>query len=217
MPLEAPVTTARRSLTRAPAGPRARPSRAPCASAAPPGRSRRPRRAGVSPGPCARRSRAPLPTTRARPAPRRRTSSSPDPPRAGPRPARVRAPSSPHGRRPGGRPAPSSRTAGLTTAARSGPLLVAPPRELAPDRLRPAPHLHDLHPAGPRVARHELAVDALPVEQRERPAHRLGRRGMAELVGHPDPPVPVVLRIRLRVDLHEQGRRLDVAALVEDA
>ena len=52
------------------------------------------------------------------------------------------------------------------------------------------------------------------VEQPERPVH--GRRGggVAELVGDEDPPVPVVVRVGLRVDLHEQRRRVDVAGLL---
>ena len=45
----------------------------------------------------------------------------------------------------------------------------------------------------------------------------VGRRrgGVAELVGDQDPPVPVVVRVRLRVDLHDQRRGVDVARLVD--
>ena len=40
---------------------------------------------------------------------------------------------------------------------------------------------------------------------------------MPEVVRHLEPPVPVVLRVRRGVDLHQDGGRLDVALLVEDA
>jgi hypothetical protein len=46
--------------------------------------------------------------------------------------------------------------------------------------------------------------------------HGLGRRGVAELVRDVEPPVPLALRVRLRVRLNDERRRLDVALLVED-
>ncbi len=46
--------------------------------------------------------------------------------------------------------------------------------------------------------------------------HRRRRRGVPELVGAPDSPVPVVLRVALRVALGKNHRRLHVALLVGD-
>src|SRR5918994_2932703 len=104
-----------------------------------------------------------------------------------------------------------------TLATPSARLLRAPARELLAHRLRAAPHLNDLHAARTGLAERELALDSLAVQQSERAADRLRRSRMTELVRAADPPVPVVLRVRHGVDLHEQRRSVDVAVLVCDA
>jgi diguanylate cyclase (GGDEF)-like protein len=86
--------------------------------------------------------------------------------------------------------------------------------ELASHRLRAAPHLHDLGPALVHVADDELTADALIIEELERPLHRLSGGRVTEAVGDVDPPVPVGLRVGLRVDLGHQHRGVDVLALV---
>ena len=108
--------------------------------------------------------------------------------------ARARPPgaASPRARRPPAARRPSSRTAGPAMTAAT-PFYCARMRaELLAHRLRATPHLHDLDAAAAHAAHLELAVDARVVEQ---PACRapLGRRGVAEAVGHDQPPVPVVL------------------------
>src|SRR3954466_11919875 len=126
------------------------------------------------------------------------TSSSPPPPRPprpppGPRPPPARA------RRPAARPAASSRTGGPGTGAQRAPpgsLLGAAPGELLAHRLGAAPHLDHLNAPGPHLAQHQLALDALGVEQGERAVHRLGSRRVAEAVRGADSPVPLVLRVR---------------------
>ena len=55
------------------------------------------------------------------------------------------------------------------------------------------------------------------VEQGQRSVHRLRGGGVAERVGGAQAPVPVVLGVGHGVDLDEQGGRLHVAVLVEDA
>src|SRR5215207_408350 len=67
--------------------------------------------------------------------------------------------------------------------------------ELLTRRLGTAPHLHDLHAPGARLAQRELARDSLVVEQPKGAAHRLGRRGVSEGVSRAQAPVPVVLRV----------------------
>ncbi len=88
--------------------------------------------------------------------------------------------------------------------------------ELLPDGLGPAPHLRHLDAARARLAHRQLADDPLLVEQLERAAHALGRGGVPELVRHQEAPMPIVVRVRLRVDLNQDRGRLDVALLVED-
>ena len=70
--------------------------------------------------------------------------------------------------------------------------------------------------AGARLTDGELALDALVVQECERPPHGLGGGRVAEAMGHAQPPVPVVLRVRHGVDLNEQRGGLDIAPLVED-
>ena len=114
---------------------------------------------------------------------------------------------------------PNSRS-GQSSATRAravASLLRAAARELLPHRLGAAPHLDHLDAAGASLAQRELALDPLVVQEPERAAHGLGGRGVAELVRGADAPVPVVLRVRHGVDLHEQRRRFDVAVLVGDA
>ena len=81
----------------------------------------------------------------------------------------------PRARRRAARPRPSSRTAGpgRCSATRATRYWRAAEAELLAHRLRPAPHLRDLHPPGARLAHHQLALDALVVEQRQRAAHGL--------------------------------------------
>src|SRR5688500_1090721 len=89
---------------------------------------------------------------------------------------------------PAARRAPCSlepnRRSGQSSATRAmpGDLLRAAAVELLAHRLRPAPHLHDLDPARARLAQHELALDALVVEERERSAHGLRCGCVPELV-----------------------------------
>ena len=61
----------------------------------------------------------------------------------------------------------------------------------------------------PERASRSASSPSIPsrVEQRERAAHGLGRRGVAEGVRGAQAPVPVVLRVRHGVDLHEQAWR----------
>jgi hypothetical protein len=68
----------------------------------------------------------------------------------------------------------------------------------------------------PHVADGQLAVEPGVVEQLQRAVD--GRRGgaMAEAMRDVDAPVPVVVAMGLRVDRHQQRRRLDVALLIED-
>src|SRR4051794_33966566 len=76
--------------------------------------------------------------------------------------------------------------------------------------------MDDLDAADARVGRAQLAADALVVEQRERAGDRLGGRRVTELVRDVQLEVPVVLRVRLGVDLRQECGRLDVAVLVRD-
>jgi hypothetical protein len=63
----------------------------------------------------------------------------------------------------------------------------------------------------------ELAADARVVEQLQGAVHRGHRRGVPEVVGHQQPPVPIVARVGLRVAGDEVERGVDVARLVVDA
>ncbi|CAA9480309.1 MAG: hypothetical protein AVDCRST_MAG30-759 [uncultured Solirubrobacteraceae bacterium] len=108
---------------------------------------------------------------------------------------------------------PSSRSSKRATT-RAIALLAAQPAELLADRLGPAPHLRDLDAARAQLAQRELAADALVVEELQRAVHRRGGGGVAELVRDEDPPVPVVVRVGLRVDLGDDRRGVDVAVLL---
>ena len=76
----------------------------------------------------------------------------------------------------------------------------------APTRGRPHIWVR-LDAARAHLAEDELAVDAGVVEQLQRAVHGGRRRGVAEAVGDEQPPVPVVLRVRLRVAGHEVASR----------
>src|SRR4051794_34876650 len=94
---------------------------------------------------------------------------------------------------------------------------VATPPEVLADALGPAPHLHDLRAALVDVPNHELALDPLVVEESQRSLDRLGGGRVAEAVGDQEPEMPVGPRVRLRVHLAEQHRRVHVPLLlVED-
>src|SRR6185369_6463277 len=92
-------------------------------------------------------------------------------------------------------------------AARSPPgvrrLLRADALELLAHGLGPAPHLHDLDAAAARLAHPQLALQAGVVEQLQRAVDGRGGRRVAEAVRDEDPPVPVVLGVRLGVDRAE--------------
>ena len=98
--------------------------------------------------------------------------------------------------------------------AEAADLLRADAAELLPHRLAAAPHLHGLDAPGAQLAQHQLAGDPGVVEQLERAVRRRRRGGVPELVGDEDAPVPVVVRVRLGVDLHDERRGVDVAGLV---
>src|SRR3954447_22362203 len=83
---------------------------------------------------------------------------------------------------------PNSRS-GQRTAIRATPLLGPPAAELLPHGLGTAPHLHDLHPSRARLPWGQLSGDPLLVEQGQGPANGLGRRRVAEIVRHPEPPM----------------------------
>jgi putative hydroxymethylpyrimidine transport system substrate-binding protein len=86
----------------------------------------------------------------------------------------------------------------------------------APHGFRAAPHLDHLGATLVPVADDHLALDPGLVEERQRPLHRLGGRGVTEAVGDVEPPVPVGLRVGLGVDLGEDHRGVDVLRLVGD-
>src|SRR5215210_781025 len=104
----------------------------------------------------------------------------------------------------------------MSAATRATALLGADAPELLSHRFREAPQVHDLDPAGARVADAHLALDPRVVEQLQRPVHGGRGRRVAEAVRDEDPPVPVVLGVRLRVDRHQVHGRVHVLRLVED-
>src|SRR5256885_4869415 len=104
-----------------------------------------------------------------------------------------------------------------TTRAIAVPLLRPELAERLAHRFGAPPHRGDLGAAAADLAHRQLAGDPGVVEQREAAMHGGRGGGVAEAVGHEQPPVPVGVRIGLRVAGHEVERGLDVAALVAHA
>src|SRR5712692_895217 len=110
-----------------------------------------------------------------------------------------------------------SGTSATTRATGSGSLLRPELAELLAHRFGAPPHRGDLGASAADLAHRHLAGDPGVVEQREAAVHGGGGGGVAEAVGDEQPPVPVGVRVGLRVAGDEVERRLDVAALVPHA
>src|SRR5437763_5420240 len=103
---------------------------------------------------------------------------------------------------------------GTSATTRATGLLRAKLAELLAHRLGAPPHRRDLRAAAADLAHGQLARDPGVVEQPQRAVHRGRRGGVAEAVGDEQAPVPVGLRIGLRVAGDHVQRALDVPSLV---
>src|SRR5271168_535242 len=100
---------------------------------------------------------------------------------------------------------PNSRSGTSATTRATVRLLRAQATEVFAHRLRAAPPLRDLGPSLAQLAQDQLALDPGVVEQAERSVDGRRRGGVAEAVRDEQPPVPVVVRVGLRV----AGRQVD--------